>query len=434
MTSYAKLSQLPATQPIKTLSGTAPMDNIIIGLNNPQQAYFTTVNDLTLTSESIGFQIAGGITSKTLNVSNTGTISGNNTGDQIITLTGDVTGTGTGTFATTLATVNSNVGTFGSATKSTTVVANGHGLITAISETTVTPAVGSITGLGTDVAAALAINIGTAGSPIVNGGTLGTPSGGVATNLTGTASGLTAGTVTTNANLTGAVTSSGNATSLGSFTSANLASALSDETGSGAAVFATSPTLITPLLGTPTSGVLTNCTGTAMGLTSGITKALISATTTVDVSAATAPTTGQILTATSSTTATWQSGSGVSLATVFATFYPIGSYYFNETDSTNPATLFGFGTWVAVTDKFIVGHGSTYTSTGGAATVTLSQANMPSYNLTVTAYANLNAGSNLRLADNTGSTGTASISSGGSNASFSIIPPYQAVYIWKRTA
>jgi hypothetical protein len=35
---------------------------------------------------------------------------------------------------------------------------------------------------------------------------------------------------------------------------------LTDETGSGSAVFATSPTLVTPLLGTPTSGVLSNCT------------------------------------------------------------------------------------------------------------------------------------------------------------------------------
>ena len=89
---------------------------------------------------------------------------------------------------------------------------------------------------------------------------LGTPAAFVGTNITGTASGLTAGNVTTNANLTGAITSSGNATSLGSFTSLQLATALTDETGSGAAVFATSPTLVTPALGTPTSGTLTNCT------------------------------------------------------------------------------------------------------------------------------------------------------------------------------
>ncbi len=58
------------------------------------------------------------------------------------------------------------------------------------------------------------------------------------TNITGNAA-----TVTTNANLTGHVTSTGNAAVLGSFTSANLAGALSDETGSGAAVFGTAPTL-----------------------------------------------------------------------------------------------------------------------------------------------------------------------------------------------
>jgi hypothetical protein len=61
-------------------------------------------------------------------------------------------------------------------------------------------------------------------------------------------------------NLTGAVTSVGLATSLGSFTSANLAGALTDETGSGAAVFANTPTLVTPVLGTPNSGNLNNCT------------------------------------------------------------------------------------------------------------------------------------------------------------------------------
>ncbi len=44
-------------------------------------------------------------------------------------------------------------------------------------------------------------------------------------------------------------------------TSSQLAGTLSDETGSGAAVFATSPTLVTPILGTPTSGTLTNATG-----------------------------------------------------------------------------------------------------------------------------------------------------------------------------
>lgn len=42
--------------------------------------------------------------------------------------------------------------------------------------------------------------------------------------------------------------------------SANLAAAVTGETGSGALVFATSPTLVTPALGTPSSGNLANCT------------------------------------------------------------------------------------------------------------------------------------------------------------------------------
>ena len=52
----------------------------------------------------------------------------------------------------------------------------------------------------------------------------------------------------------------GVATFLGTPSSANLASAVTDETGTGSLVFATSPTLVTPALGTPSSGTLTNCT------------------------------------------------------------------------------------------------------------------------------------------------------------------------------
>ena len=203
----------------------------------------------------------------------------NATWDAISINTGDITGT--------LGVTNGGTGVTSSTGTGNVVLSN--------SPTLVTPALGTpasgvatnltglpistgVSGLGTGVAtflgtpssanliSAVTDETGTgslvfATSPTLVTPALGTPSALVGTNITGTASGLTAGNVTTNANLTGAVTSSGNATSLGSFTSAQLLGALTDETGTGSAVFATSPTLVTPILGTPTSATLTNATG-----------------------------------------------------------------------------------------------------------------------------------------------------------------------------
>jgi hypothetical protein len=91
--------------------------------------------------------------------------------------------------------------------------------------------------------------------PIANGGTGSTSTTYVdlTTNVTGTLPVANGGTGITSFG-------SGVADFLGTPSSANLATAVTDETGSGALVFATSPTLVTPALGTPSSGTLSSCT------------------------------------------------------------------------------------------------------------------------------------------------------------------------------
>ena len=113
--------------------------------------------------------------------------------------------------------------------------------------------------------------------------------------------------------------------------------------------------------------------------------------------------------------------------------YPVGSIYMSV-ESTNPATLFG-GTWARIEDRFLLAAGETYAagSTGGAANHTLTIAEMPAHNHGM----GLN-GTGSEYAHTvdwaTSSTGSGTTGMAGDGQAFPIMPPYLAVYVWKRTA
>ena len=107
-----------------------------------------------------------------------------------------------------------------------------------------------VSGLGTNVATALATNVGSAGAVVVNGGALGTPSSGTLTNATG---------LPISTGVSGLGT--GVAAFLATPTSANLATALTDESGTSTVAFTNSPTFVTPNIGVATGTSFNSITG-----------------------------------------------------------------------------------------------------------------------------------------------------------------------------
>ncbi len=126
---------------------------------------------------------------------------------------------------------------------------------------------------------AVARQTGDIGTGLVNLGLFsGTPTFAIA-NLSGAGANVLTWLATPS--LTNWVTATtGLASGIGTFmatpSSANLAAAITDETGSGLLVFATSPTLTTPILGTPTSGNAVNMTGYLLANVVGATTAISS--------------------------------------------------------------------------------------------------------------------------------------------------------------
>lgn len=136
--------------------------------------------------------------------------------------------------------------------------------------------------------------------------------------------------------------------------------------------------------------------------------------------------------------------------------YPVGAIYLS-TSSTSPASLFG-GTWERIQDKFLLAAGSTYSAggTGGGATHThttadhkLTESEIPSHrHVATTKTTSYGSGSQSSWrcmsfegtsADwsqtvYTGYTGGGGNHNHGNTGSGSSLPPYLAVYVWKRTA
>lgn len=120
------------------------------------------------------------------------------------------------------------------------------------------------------------------------------------------------------------------------------------------------------------------------------------------------------------------------LAAFLNLIYPVGSVYTNASDSTNPGTLLGFGTWVTVgAGKVIVAIDSgdtdfdTAGETGGAKTVSHTHTGTTS-----TPSGAASAGGTGSSAANPTHTHTFTTDS----SSPSVVQPYVICYVWKRTA
>jgi len=134
--------------------------------------------------------------------------------------------------------------------------------------------------------------------------------------------------------------------------------------------------------------------------------------------------------------------------------YPVGSIYINATNSTNPGTLLGFGTWTAFgVGRVPVGKNTSGTfaiagATGGEETHVLTTTEIPSHRHSIAAEYGVGPG-NPSFSPVTGSVlsvggrnaGTQDRSANpdvigltGSDGAHNNLQPYVVVYMWQRTA
>jgi hypothetical protein len=155
-------------------------------------------------------------------------------------------------------------------------------------------------------------------------------------------------------------------------------------------------------------------------------------------------TSGQVMSTNGDGVVTFSTLTGVT-ATI-ANAYPVGSIYMNATNSTNPATLLGFGTWVSFgAGRVPVGINPSDTDfdtaeeTGGAKNHTLTLSQIPSHTHTISGNISRSGFSfehhqfNSRMPGENYDTNP-TVSNAGGGQGHNNLQPYIVVYMWKRTA
>ena len=126
--------------------------------------------------------------------------------------------------------------------------------------------------------------------------------------------------------------------------------------------------------------------------------------------------------------------------------HPVGQIFTTTSSTFDPNVEWG-GVWQKLTDKFLVGAGSTYTlgDTGGEAEHTLTVNEMPSHShgfvkggsalcLGATSYVEITGGFDTGAYWNNLNKARSDIANAGGGQAHNNLPPYQAVYMWERTS
>ena len=262
-TAASGVTSVTATAPVSSTGGTTPVISMAAATTSAN-GYLTSTDwntfngkQSTITLTTTGTGGAATLVGTTLNIPN---YSAGSSGVSTISIASSNGFSGT-----------SSGGSTPALTLQTTVTGlvkgSGGSLISATSGTDYAPATsgssilyGNSSGGFSNVVVGSGLNF-SSGTLTATGGGSGTVT---SVGGTGTVNGITlSGTVTTSGSLTlGGSLSGVSLTSQvsGTLPVANGGTGVTTSTGSGNVVLSTSPTLVTPILGTPTSGTLTNCT------------------------------------------------------------------------------------------------------------------------------------------------------------------------------